>query len=255
MEAMFSQELPIPSYAVGADNRLQPSALLQLQQEVGERQLAEIGLNYTALREQGVAFLVTRLRSRIHRLPFMGEAVRLTTWHRETRGVQFFRCYTMTGADGEPLADSVSAFALADANTHRLVRPSVLDGVMPPSVPDCKNGCPDPNREEPPALVEVASLRPRWSELDPNGHVNNCRYADFLCDHVPSGMAQKRVTELYIRFEREIRSDDRLTLSAAEERWQREGQTGGVAWVAGHHARGEAFAAKLCYEDEYERRF
>ncbi len=254
MDGIFTQKLTVPSYAVGADNRLRLSALLQLQQEAGERQLSEIGLSFAELKEKGVAFLVTRLKSRIHRLPAMGETVTLSTWQREIRGVQFFRCYTLTDEDGERLADSVSAFALTDTDTRKLLRPNAIDLAALPAAPD-ENGCPDPGREEPPALVEVASIRPRWSELDPNGHVNNTRYADYLCDHLPSGMDKKRARELYIRFEREIRPDDRLTLSAAEERWTNEGQTGGVAWVAGAHARGTAFVAKLCYEDEYERRF
>ena len=254
MDGVFTQKLIIPSYAVGADNRLRLSALLQLQQEAGERELSEIGLSYGELKEKGVAFLVTRLKSKISRLPQMGETVVLKTWQREIRGVQFFRCYTLVTEQGETLVDSVSAFALTDTGTHKLLRPTALDlsALSPCSEP---NGCPDPGREEPPALVEVASIRPRWSELDPNGHVNNTRYADYLCDHLPSGMEKKRVRELYIRFDREVRPDDRLTLSAAEERFEQDGQTGGVAWVAGSHARGTAFVAKLGYEDEYERRF
>lgn len=255
MAMMFTQEFHVPSYAVGADNRLRLSALLQLQQEAGEQQMTENGLSFNSLHQRGVAFVVTRLRSQITRLPTMGEKVILKTWHRDVKSIQFFRCYTLTDQAGSPLIDSVTAFALVDTAQHRLLRPEALDAFRLPDQPECTNNCPDPTKEIAPALIEVAAVRPRWSELDPNGHVNNTRYADFLCDNIPSGMDRKTPQELAICFEREIRPDDRLTLSAAEERWQQEDKTGGVAWVCGHHARGRAFTARLSYEDDYVRRF
>ena len=255
MAVIFTQQFHIPSYAVGADNRLRLSALLQLQQEAGERQLAENGMSYNALVDKGVAFLVTRLCSNITRLPEMGEEVVLKTWHRDIKGVQFFRCYSMTDTQGNPLTDSVTAFALVDTASHRLLRPDAIGELCFPNEPAATNNCPDPGRELPPALIEVAAIKPRFSELDPNGHVNNTRYADYLCDNIPSGMDRKRPTALGISFEREIRPDDRLVLSAAEERWQKDDLTGGTAWVSGSHARGRAFTARLCYEDEYVRRF
>ncbi len=255
MAMIFTQEFHIPSYAVGADNRLRLSALLQLQQEAGERQMDEHGLSFAVLRERGIAFLVTRLCSHITRLPEMGEKVIFKTWHRDIKGVQFFRCYSMTDEKGNPLADSVTAFALVDTENHRLLRPDALADLAFPNQPECVNNCPDPDKQIPPALIEVAAVKPRWSELDPNGHVNNTRYADYLCDNIPSGMGRKKITDLYIRFEKEVRPDDRLVIAAAEERWQKEDVTGGVAWVTGEHTRGTAFVAKLNYEDNYVRRF
>lgn len=255
MQSIYRETLTVPTYAVGPEGLLRPSALLRMQQEAGEKQLLGGGMGAVALAESGLAFVVTRLNMQITRLPRMGEEVVLTTWHRETRGVQFFRCYTLTEPDGTPLTAGVSAFALVDTENHHLLRPDALgDGALP-AEPELQNGCPDPKKELPPALTEVAAFRPRWSELDQNGHVNNTCYADFLCDFVPSGMARKRVTGFSVRFERETLPTDTLILSAAEDRWQEKGQTGGVAWVAGHHARGEAFVGKLCYEDDYERRF
>jgi acyl-ACP thioesterase len=255
MQDVFTQKLHIPSYAVGADNCLRPTAMLQLQQEVGEQHMTENGLSFSVLREKGLAFVVTRLKSRITRLPQMGEEIFLSTWHRQVKGVQFFRNYVFTDKAGKPLIDSVTAFALVDTEKHTLLRPDALGDLCFPDQPEKVNACPDPTKEVPPALTEVAAIRPRWSELDPNGHVNNARYADFLCDNVPSGMERKKVKDLYIRFEKEILPTDRLVISAGEQRWQQDGVTGGTAWVTGTHARGTAFVANLGYEDDYVRRF
>lgn len=213
------------------------------------------GMSYGELEKRGLAFLVTRLTSHITRLPEMNEPVQLHTWHRNVRGVQFFRCYALKDQNGAPLCDSITAFALVDTKNHRLLRPEALGELAFPEDLTQEINCIDPTKEVPPALIEVAAVKPRYSELDPNGHVNNTRYADFLCDNIPSGMARKNPTDLYIRFERETRPDDLLTISAAEERFTEGDKTGGVAWVAGSHTRGEAFVAKLRYEDDYVRRF
>ncbi len=247
----YKETFAVPSYAVGADNCLRLSALLQLQQEAGEQHMTRNGLSFATLQDKGVAFVVTRLSVHITRLPQMGETVTLTTWHRNIRGVQFFRCYTLTDQNGAPLTDAVTAFALVDTKNHRLLRPDALGELCFPDQSARNVNCPDPVKELPPAMVEVAAVHPRYSELDPNGHVNNTRYADFLCDNIPSGMAGKSPKELLIRFERETLPQDLLRITAAEQRVD----NGGIAWVCGSHTRGDAFAAKLCYEDTYERRF
>ena len=133
------------------------------------------------------------------------------------------------------------------------LRPSALDAEVPTD--PTKNGCPDPKKETPPPLTEIAAIKPRYSELDQNGHVNNTCYADYICDNIPSGMDRKRLFELSICFEREVRFADRLTLSAAEERCETENGTGGTVWMAGEHNRGTAFVGRLCYEDDYVRHF
>lgn len=254
MQTIYKMPFVIPTFAVGATGEMRPSALLQFQQEVGEKHLTLWGMDTPALTAKGLAFVVTRLRVRVWRMPKLDEQVVLTTWHRDTRGVQFFRCYTWTTPDGVPLVDAVSAFALVDTVNHNLLRPSTL-GVDCPAGEGMVCNCPDPSKETPPALIEIAAVRPRWSEIDQNGHVNNTRYADFLCDNVPSGMGQKTITEIALVFEKETRPDDRLAITAAEQRFVNEDTTGGTAWVQGNHARGVAFTGKLCFTDSYERRF
>ena len=117
---------------------------MRWQQEIGEQQFTELGLSCRELFERSLAFVVTRLRVRFHRLPTVGERVTLTTWHRETRGVQMFRCYTLCDENGAPFTEGVTAFALVDAKEHHLQRPSALDAEVPTD--PTKNGCPDPKK-------------------------------------------------------------------------------------------------------------
>lgn len=122
----YTWGLKIASYDAGKDRRLRPSNQLKLQQEVGELHLGEGGLTWEEFYRHGMIFVLTRLNSVIHRAPVLDEKVWLRTWHRDTKGAQFYRCYQFLDAAGNPLIESVSAFALVDPVTHKLLRPEVF---------------------------------------------------------------------------------------------------------------------------------
>lgn len=177
----YDWDIRIASYDVGQDRLLRLSNQLKLQQEVGERHLSGVGLDFQALYERGMVFVLTKTNSVIHRAPRLSEDVRLRTWHRSNKGAQFFRCYQFLDAEENPLIESVTAFALVDAKEHKLLRPSVFEQLGVGQQPDRFNGCPDPGKLRlPDALVPQGQRQIRWSDTDVNGHLNNTNYADIL---------------------------------------------------------------------------
>lgn len=82
------------------------------------------GLGYQVLCDAGMAFLLTRTNSVVHRAPALNEEVALRTWAPGTRGAQFYRCYEFLDKAGEKLIESVTAFALVDVRDHRLRAPT-----------------------------------------------------------------------------------------------------------------------------------
>ena len=122
----YTWGLKIASYDAGKDRRLRPSNQLKLQQEVGELHLGEGGLTWEEFYRHGMIFVLTRLNSVIHRAPVLDEKVWLRTWHRDTKGAQFYRCYQFLDAAGNPLIESVSAtvapIPAACAHPRRLSR-------------------------------------------------------------------------------------------------------------------------------------
>ena len=240
----------VASYDVGPYRDLKLSALLRFQQEAGERQLTSEGYAFGALYEKGLVFLLSRAASVIHRMPRMGDPVFVTTWFRGTEGASFMRCYTLSGEDGQLLAESVSAFVVADARTHRILRPSAFGGMEKAAISTRKNSCPDPEKiilermrhtglvpaELRSAELPSAGARPIWySDVDYNGHLNNTVYADFLCDFCPGGMGDSRVSAFCLNFQGEALEGDVLSIAALEE--------GNRVFYSGEHARGRCFAA------------
>lgn len=202
---------------VGPDGLLRLSDLLKWQQEAGERHFIPFGLGCLDLLKANRAFVLLSARSRIVRLPRLGETVFIQTWHRGARGVRFFRCYRLTDEEGSLLIDSVSSFALVQASTHQLLRPQVLGDKCPPGDPTRDSTCSDPEKRPlTGALPPIAVKTVLWSETDVNRHLNNTRYADILCDYLPGGMAGRRVTGFQIDCLKEARAGDQLSLFAKE---------------------------------------
>lgn len=80
------------------------------------------------------------------------------------------------------MGEAVSTWVLADAATHRLARMSrITEFQDTDGGPLCKERT--LSRVRLPETMEHADSRAmHYSDTDVNGHVNNVRYVDFLCD-------------------------------------------------------------------------
>lgn len=238
----YTQTIAIPSYDGGPNQCLRLSNMLRYQQEAGEKQFAPYGLGFQGLREEGMAFVITRLNLLVHRAPLATETIQLTTWHRAAKGAQFYRCYVWRDEQGQPLVEGVSAFALVDPDSHRVLRPSAFARFGIAEQPHRSNNCPDPVRLTlPDSMMAAGEREVRWSDIDYNGHLNNAVYADIVWDTLPRDWQDRHVTFASLSFLNEALQGESIRLRAD----CRETAEGGVAFVAGSHDRGTCFEACL----------
>ena len=228
----------VATYDADKNRRLKLSSQMKMQQEVGEIHLEECNLPYAALYEKGIVFVLTRSRAVIYRQPELEEKIRITTWERECRGVQFFRCYRFEDAAGNLLIDSSSAFAMVDPVTHKLQRPKAFQELCDVENKDKETTCPRPEKIVLPGeMVPMGTRMVRYSDIDYNGHLNNTVYADLLCDFIPGGMGAKQIREFSLQYVSEAVEGDKLKISASE--------TNGFVYLCGEHARGRCFEGSL----------
>lgn len=233
----YELPLKIATYDVGPDDRLRLSAILRYQQEAAERHLATGGMGWNDLMAQGIAFVASRWHVELIRVPTMGERVTLTTWHRERKGPRFFRCFSWRDSAGKEVIRGVMQYALVAVEDHRLLRGNEFDRFGVEEHPEHTVPCADPAKWRQPALTAADTFTVRWSDTDRNGHLNNTRYADLVCDTLPGGMEGRRLTDVQLYFAGEARIGDVLTLGNALE--------DGVCYVSGSTERGVAFAARV----------
>ena len=120
-------------------------------------------------------------------------------------------------ANGQPVGESVSAWVLADMNSHKLVRLSAIPELAGTGGGQLCKTMTLARLRQPGDLHETERRPMRYSDSDLNGHVNNTRYADFACDAVGmERLTQDRyLAEMQIGYLAECRPGEILTIQTS----------------------------------------
>lgn len=238
--ALAQETLSICSYDCDCHQILRPSALLRHLQEIAGEHCALFGTDYDTLYQNDGVFLIVRQSMNLYRLPKKGETVVIQSWHRKTQGAQFIRETQVLAPDGEVLVDSTGVWVLAHVSDHKIWRPADFPAYRLPHRPEPSLPTRSGKLRAPEEMEELGVRSVRYTDLDYNGHVNNCVYADFLCDFMPGGMHDKRFETLDISYIAEAKEGDSIKISAKEE--------DGALYFRGEHARGKCFEARCTFK-------
>lgn len=175
-------EMSIDSRDVDGYGRCRASALLGHLQEAATLAAEDGGFGRERMLEENRAFwMLSRMWFRLDRPLSWGERLTIQTWHRGGKSALMYRDFDLL-VDGMPVGEAVSAWVLADLDSHRLLRLSeiaCLEGTTGGS--RCKDRLLRKLRL-PQDMVQADRRKLRYSDTDINAHVNNTRYADFACD-------------------------------------------------------------------------
>lgn len=234
----YSSTMRVASYEVGAQCILKLSVLLRMCQETSGRNLELLGLSYEKMCADGIIFLLITNRAQIKRMPMHNEEITIKTHPRGVYGAQFYRDFKVYSGD-ELIIDVMQTSIIADANTHKILRPKqFLDyGVF-----SCEK---IPEEEKVPKITVTQPLPfmgerlVRISDLDYNCHLNNTVYGDIITDFLPGGGMGRQFSEVQINYTTESTLGDVLKIYAQEQ--------DGHVLMQGFNERGCGFtaAAKL----------
>jgi acyl-ACP thioesterase len=178
---------------------------------------AQLGASHASLVASGMFWAVYRQRVVMREYPGIGDDVRITTWPGVLHGPIFPRYFTFARPDGTPLGEAVTACILMDVVTRRPLRPNVLSREIPlNTVREAPLPLPGPLSMEG-ALPHSARVV-RYSDLDLNGHMNNARYADWVCDalDLPT-LCARGLRECQINYIAEARPEETLSLLSRDD--------------------------------------
>lgn len=129
-----------------------------------------------------------------------------------TTRVAYPRSVVAFDENGQELFRTVSIWALMDLDTRAMILPG-KSGVEVPGLLRGSELAP-PKSLVPASLSAKTHRQVRFTDLDVNGHMNNCRYLDWICDLLPSGFhhghTPKEFTLCYLS---EAREQDELCLN------------------------------------------
>lgn len=208
---------PVSISECDVSGRISPSALQVRIAELGELHAAGWGLSRENLLENGICWVLYRQRVVMHDYPTFGEEIVWTTWARAVEGPAFPRYVQFQRPDGTPVGEAVTAWVLIDINTRRPLRPSAL----PRELPICheRPAClPMPGilRAEVPQMFGSRTVL--YSDIDVNGHMNNTRYINWICDTLDyAAMAANGLSEWQINYISEARPGEVIDLFTRED--------------------------------------
>lgn len=170
---------------VDMNGRMRPSALLRLVQNSLEEHCRLLGIGSSFLDTLDAMWVVAHVQTDVFRLPRCGERAVLRVWTPQPALVLFPRCAVMRTESGEELWRYSALWVPVSRKTRTLMKPELLRffpqfscSIAPLPQPPGNLPFPVPEHSESRAV--------RCSELDSNGHLNHCRYADWAEDLLPA---------------------------------------------------------------------
>lgn len=217
-EMKYVVDLQVPSYGVDAQQRLKPSAFLDLAQEIAYLAAEAMHFGYDELSAGGTAWVLSRMTVRQLRAPLWRERITLQTWHKGPGGPFYLRDFALLSATGEPLVLATSSWVVLDTASRAMVRSSELLALVPDSTI-----CPAHAIETPAGKVVIPrGLAPeatqerevRYSDVDILGHTNNARYLLWALDALPyAPVAERPLRGFSVNFHHETRPGDTIRLA------------------------------------------
>lgn len=210
---IFIKRIIVTEPECDISKRIKLSNIMRHAQQMGSDHLMSKNIDYNNMCDDGMVFLVGKLRISINRRPSFGEKLVLTTIPMNPKGVQFIRDTIFETESGERLIHVSISWVLADPKTRRILRPRVFDRygfTMNPNDGEQVTSY----RIKRPQGQGIYHLRQiKYTDLDYNGHVNNSVYSDIVCDYLPLEVLQSReISHFGIMYHHEAVAGDIMEL-------------------------------------------
>ena len=212
MDYIYREEFHIAGNAVDRFNRLKPSALLDMMQQVATNQCALLDLDWNSMAKRGLFWAITRQHVQLLR-PVLG-STRLTveTWPGITSRVAYPRSTVGYDEAGNEVFRAISLWVLMDIDNRKMVLPGKSGLDFSGIDRGCELAVPVSLA---PVKLEGNQMRQvRYSELDVNGHMSNTRYLDWMMDLLPSAFhAGHNLQEFTVSYLREAKEGENICLN------------------------------------------
>jgi medium-chain acyl-[acyl-carrier-protein] hydrolase len=216
---IWKEPFTVRAYEADASGCLSLSGLCDWLQEAAGNHATALGVATDRLLEERRAWVLSRLRVRVQRLPQWREELFIETWPSAENGIVAERDFLLRTSGGDEIARAISHWVVIDVERRRPVR--LPAGVVDLRLPERERVLATPLATVPsPGDVAVSHrLSVRRGDLDLNRHVNNSRYVTWAVETVPAHLLETHVCSgVDVQFRAEgVHGDDLAVVSGAPE--------------------------------------
>lgn len=211
MEQIFRQKITVPDSATDCFGRLKTSSLLAYVQDIASMHCIQLGFGKPVVNGRQLAWIVSRHRVQVTRLPKARDTITLETWPCPATRVAYPRSVVAYDADGQELFRAMTMWVLVDAENRAMVVPGKsgvdIGGLL------TGTELATPGSLMPADMSQTVSRTVNFTDLDINGHMNNCQYLNWVADLLPSEFHRDHpVKEFVICYLNEAREGQQVKL-------------------------------------------
>lgn len=213
MSETYTKTFEIGTTMTDLYNNCRPAALLEMIQELGTDHANILNMSREYLVEHHHAcWILARVWVHMERPIHAGERLTGTTWHREAKGLILYRDTDFFVGE-ERVGEAVAAWVVADLESRKMLRPSVIETIAASKVPEKVKEKELRLIKSPKEKAHIYDRTVRYSDLDVNGHMNNTKYADVLMDALdPRELKGKFLSELQLNYSQECRAGETMEI-------------------------------------------
>ena len=183
--------------------------LFQRLQRAAVHHSEQVGLESVDMVADGAVWILNRMRVDIYRMPVYREEITLRTWHKGSAGFRAGRDFLMVCGD-ETVAAATSLWLYYDLKRKRIAK--IPKRVSEPYTAEAEHVlAPDAIDfavEKTFVPTQTMSITTREGDYDPNGHVNNTVYLEYLNTLIQRcGIVDAKVGQVGIQYLKEIGRD------------------------------------------------
>ena len=211
MEPIYERKFEITAADTDRLGRLKCSHILTFLQEVAGDHSAILGTDRDSLMRKGLFWAVIRHRVQITRLPGSGEKLTVQTWPMPTTRTAYPRSTVAYDEAGNECFRGISLWVLMDAESRAMVLPGKSGVTVSGMLTGSELATPGSMALQ--AAGQTMRRTVRYTDLDVNGHMNNCRYLDWVDDTLPGSFHETHsASEFTVNYLSEAREGELLNL-------------------------------------------
>lgn len=205
MAKKFNEIHEVTFYECDINGTMTLPMLLNSVIKTSEAQSEQLQVSTDQLQKLGITWVITQHEMNIHRLPKVGQLIKITTQGTSYNKYFCYREFWVQDKEtGEQLAHIFSTFVLMDLTTRKMI--SVPDDLLVAFESEkIKRIHKGPHFHQPTDGAFHQPYRVRFSDIDSNKHVNNAKYLDWMVDCLDyDKLTQYLPQKVWIKFEKEI---------------------------------------------------
>jgi len=214
----YTREFTIGCQYTDPNGFVRAAELWRVMQETAGLHIKEKYYSVEEMQKMDMAFVMSKLCLRFLSSVKPHTGVVARTWARGRSAYKLFRNYEMEDKfSGELLCESATVWALIRLSDRKLMQTDSLVRPIPTCEADVSASIPQKVDTMPvEAYHDVGVHTVGYVDLDTYAHMNNMRYIDLICEHLPL-TEDYRVKEICVEYRNEAVFGDRIDISVCRD--------------------------------------